>query len=190
MNNEPYLFEVFFRPILEGLDNLEKYEVRLKKWSELISTTIKEFEECKTLLPDKKYDEVFKYIENGTSELQKINTKLEIIKNRSENIYKNIFKMIDSLNAQFVVLASKTNENKLKYGLQGNIKINKLKYTDLVKEEPNEYIRNHLRSILEDPIIETPFNQNAGKKNKKNRQTIKTNKKNKKKRQTIKINKI
>jgi hypothetical protein len=132
----------------------------------IINNKINDIKTINTLISSNKYDELNSFsseiigvIENNQSFLNEIKNNIQ----EFENIMHEIL-------LRSVVYNTELNKNKLKYGLQGQLK-------QQLRANPPENIDELAETVVNEPIIPTPFNSSdstGGKKFRKHKRSRKT----------------
>lgn len=141
-----------FRNIIEIL---QRFNDKNKTLNEILNKKINEVTEVNTILSKNVYDDVFKLIENGLSYVENTKNDIFLVKNALEELIDSN-KMVENV---FNKLGKVTNENKFKYGLQGQLKKNKSEYLENI---PHEDLTEDIQYVLDTPIEPTPYR--GGKK--------------------------
>jgi hypothetical protein len=130
--------------------------------------TVKNFN---TLITSNKYEELMSFSPQIIQAIGASQRSLNNIKNNIQE-FENI---INEVLLQSIVYNTELNKNKLKYGLQGQLK-------QQLRANPPENMDEVAETVLDEPIIPTPFNSSestGGKKFRKHKHSRKIKKKQK-----------
>lgn len=146
-------------------NNLDEIKNRNERFIETLQQKINEVKEIETLLSKNVYDTIFDLIDKSKIAVNNTENNLKTIKisiDSIEELNKNINNLLNELGKE-------VNNNKFRYGLQGQIIKNKNEYLNRPKETYPEGIDEVLSFPVQPTPTVQPNEQNAGKRKTKRR---------------------
>ena len=134
------------------ISNLNKVIADLETLKDSMDKIIKDIKDLNRPIPHNQYDNYFDQITRNNDAIQMYNQQLQEINNLMIQLQEKNKKINEGIN-----------NNKLKFGLQGQLKQQIRSQEDVVDLPP------HIQDIVNSPIVPTPFENRGGKKRRKTR---------------------
>ena len=141
------------------MPNLNKVINDLETAINDMDRNIENVKNFKRPMPHDRYDRLFDQTTNNNNIMENYKLKTQKINN-----------LLDQYQAKNNDLNKELNNNKFKFGLQGQLKL-QIKSQQDVKSLPP-----HIQDIVNSPIVPTPFENRGGKKRRKTRKNRRTRK--------------
>jgi len=139
--------------------DLNKVISDLERLKDSIDKNIKNIQDLKMPIPHNQYDKLFDQVTRNNIAIQQYNQQLQEINNLMILLQEKNNKINEGIN-----------NNKFKFGLQGQLKQQIKSQQDVTSLPP------HIQDIVNSPIVPTPFENRGGKKRRKSRKNRRTRK--------------